>query len=132
MTLRNELGAAAGPYLLTTRDSIGFPRDGDVWVDAVEFATRYAAAERWDAADSHFEAARAMHHRTRSPPWLAHTDHRRAQALLARGRTEDRPRAQALLNRSAAASKALGMTRLSREVEELEESARAYSPGPAA
>src|SRR5919201_152131 len=34
MTLRNELGPLAGAHLVTTRDSIGFPRDGDDWVYA--------------------------------------------------------------------------------------------------
>ena len=45
MTLRNELGPVAGAHLLTTRDSIGFPREGDVWVDAVEFAALHAAGD---------------------------------------------------------------------------------------
>jgi DNA-binding SARP family transcriptional activator len=45
MTLRNELGPEAGAHLVTTRDSIGFPRDGDVQVDALEFAALHAAGD---------------------------------------------------------------------------------------
>jgi DNA-binding SARP family transcriptional activator/tetratricopeptide (TPR) repeat protein len=37
MTLRNELGPAAATHLEATRDAIGLARDGETWVDAVEF-----------------------------------------------------------------------------------------------
>jgi DNA-binding SARP family transcriptional activator len=37
MTLRNELGEAAATHLEATRDAIGLARDGETWVDAVEF-----------------------------------------------------------------------------------------------
>src|SRR6266540_3540382 len=43
MALRNELGPEAAESLVASRDSIGFPRDGDIWVDAVEFAALVAA-----------------------------------------------------------------------------------------
>jgi tetratricopeptide (TPR) repeat protein len=74
---------------------------------------------RWDEAEGHFEAARAMHERMRAPPLGAHTDHEHARMLLARGRPEDRPRADELLKRAAATAASLGMTRLSERVAEL-------------
>jgi DNA-binding SARP family transcriptional activator len=37
LTLRNELGPAGATHLETTRDAIGLCRDGETWVDAVEF-----------------------------------------------------------------------------------------------
>jgi DNA-binding SARP family transcriptional activator/tetratricopeptide (TPR) repeat protein len=78
-----------------------------------------ATAERFDEAERHFDAARAMHEQMRSPPLRAHTDHQHARMLLTRARPEDRVRASELLDRAAASSEALGMTRLSREIEDL-------------
>jgi hypothetical protein len=75
-----------------------------------------ATAERWDEADEHFEAARAMHARLRSPPWAAHTGYEQARMLIARGRAEDRARAGDLLASAGATADALGMTRLSERV----------------
>jgi DNA-binding SARP family transcriptional activator len=49
MALRNELGPEAAQCLVASRDSIGFPRDGEVWVDAVEVAA-LAAAGRCEEA----------------------------------------------------------------------------------
>jgi DNA-binding SARP family transcriptional activator len=94
---------------------------GILYVGSVELYLGELAAtgERWDEADAHFEAARAMHEQMRSPSWFAHTDHRQARMLLTRGRPADRSRARDLVERAAAASSALGMRRLSREVEEL-------------
>jgi hypothetical protein len=94
---------------------------GILYVGSVElFLGQLAAtAERFDEAERHFDAARAMHEQMRSPPLRAHTDHHHARMLLTRARPEDRARARELLDRAAASSEALGMTRLSREVEEL-------------
>jgi tetratricopeptide (TPR) repeat protein len=75
--------------------------------------------QRWDEAERHFESARAMHERMRSPPLGAHTDHEHARMLLARGRPEDRTRAHDLLTRAATTASTLGMTRLSDRVAEL-------------
>jgi DNA-binding SARP family transcriptional activator len=77
------------------------------------------SGERWDDAERHLDAARAMHERMRSPPLAAHTDYRRAKMLLARGRPEDAARARGLLDRAADSARSLGMTRLSRLTEEL-------------
>jgi hypothetical protein len=71
---------------------------------------------RWDEADDHFESARAMHSRLRSPPWHAHTDYEQARVMIARGRVEDRARAHKLLARAGATADALDMTRLSERV----------------
>ena len=37
LTLRNELGPTGARHLAASRDAIGIPRDGETWVDAVEF-----------------------------------------------------------------------------------------------
>ncbi len=94
---------------------------GILYVGSVElFLGQLAAtAERWDEAERHFEAARAMHEQMRSPPMCAHTDHEHARMLLTRARAEDRSRARDLIERATASAGALGMTRLSREIEEL-------------
>jgi AAA ATPase-like protein len=76
-------------------------------------------AERWDQAERHFDAARTMHGRLRSPPLIARTDHQQARMLLARGRAEDRTRARETLERAAASATALGMTRLRQLSDEL-------------
>ncbi len=55
-----------------------------------------ATTERWDDAERHFDAARAMHERLRSPPLTAHTDLGHGRMLVTRGRPEDRARARAL------------------------------------
>lgn len=36
LTLRNELGPDGARHLVATRDEVGLPRDGDVWVDALD------------------------------------------------------------------------------------------------
>jgi DNA-binding SARP family transcriptional activator len=43
LTLRNELGPAGARHLAASRDVVGFPRGGDVWVDALEFEERFEA-----------------------------------------------------------------------------------------
>jgi tetratricopeptide (TPR) repeat protein len=89
---------------------LGIHYGGSVELHLGQLAT---TLERWDEAERHFDAARAMHERMRSPPMRAHTDHQHARFLLKRGRPEDLPRARELLDGAAAAARALGMTRLS-------------------
>jgi DNA-binding NarL/FixJ family response regulator len=67
---------------------------------------------RWTEAEAHFEAAMAMNARQRARPWLAHTRHRFAAMLLARGHPEDRARATALLQQAVDEAAALGMRTL--------------------
>jgi DNA-binding SARP family transcriptional activator len=43
LTLRNELGPAGARHLAASRDAVGFPRGGEVWVDALEFQERLEA-----------------------------------------------------------------------------------------
>jgi predicted ATPase/DNA-binding CsgD family transcriptional regulator len=64
---------------------------------------------RWTEAEAHFEAAMEMNARQSARPWLAHTRHRFAAMLLARGRPEDKPRATALLRQAFDEATALGM-----------------------
>ena len=54
-----------------------------------------------------------MNARQSARPWLAHTRHRFAAMLLARGRPEDKPRATALLRQACNEATALGMRGLS-------------------
>jgi hypothetical protein len=56
--------------------------------------------ERWDDAERHFDAARAMHDRLRSPPLTAHTDLGHGRMLATRGRPEDHARGRGLIDRA--------------------------------
>src|SRR5262249_11056941 len=52
-----------------------------------------ATLERWADAIRHFEAALASNERQHAWPWVAHTQHDYAAALMARGNRDDRARA---------------------------------------
>jgi hypothetical protein len=71
----------------------------------------------WTAAEEHFEAALAMDERLEAWPWLAHTQHEFAAALLARGRAGDRSRADALLAAAAETAARLGMPALQKQID---------------
>ncbi|MEA2444573.1 MAG: eukaryotic-like serine/threonine-protein kinase [Thermoleophilales bacterium] len=45
LTLRQELGPEAAAHIVATRDSVGMPRGGDTWVDAVEFLSLIDAGD---------------------------------------------------------------------------------------
>jgi tetratricopeptide (TPR) repeat protein len=75
--------------------------------------------EDWDAAEEHFEAALAMDQRLAAWPWLAHTQHEFATALLARGELGDRARADGLLAAAAATAQRLGMVSLQQKIRSL-------------
>jgi tetratricopeptide (TPR) repeat protein len=70
----------------------------------------------WTAAETHFETALAMDERMQAWPWLAHTQHEFAAALLARGRAGDRSRAEALLAAAAETAARLGMPALQKQI----------------
>jgi hypothetical protein len=53
-----------------------------------------ATMSRWDEALSHFQAAVQAHERMQALPLLARSRHHYGRALLARGRPDDRRRAQ--------------------------------------
>ena len=53
-----------------------------------------------------------MDEKMKAWPWLAHTRHEYAAMLLARGRPQDRVRAEELRDMSLAAADRLGMGRL--------------------
>jgi predicted ATPase/class 3 adenylate cyclase len=66
----------------------------------------------WPSDELHFRAALAMDEKMKAWPWLAHTRHEYAAMLLARGRPQDRVRAEELRDMSLAAADRLGMGRL--------------------
>ena len=82
-----------------------------------------ATAERWDAAEAYFAAAHGIHARAGARTWTAHTDYDHARMLLTRGRLEERDRALALLPRTKATAKQLGMGALLERASALESSA---------
>jgi tetratricopeptide (TPR) repeat protein len=71
-----------------------------------------ATMSRWEQALSHFEAAIQAHERMQALPLLARSRHHYALALLARGRPDDRQRAQEHLHWADAVAGRLGMRRL--------------------
>ena len=71
-----------------------------------------AAMGDWPSAERHFEGALGLEEKMRAWPWLAHTRHEYAAMLLARGRPQDRVRAEELRDMSLAAADRLGMGRL--------------------
>lgn len=66
----------------------------------------------WPSAERHFEGALGLEEKMKAWPWLAHTRHEYAAMLLARGRPQDRVRAEELRDMSLAAADRLGMGRL--------------------
>jgi len=73
----------------------------------------------WAAADEHFEAALEMDERLQAWPWLAHSQHEFATALLTRGAPGDRVRADDLLAAAAETAQRLGMTALQQKIRSL-------------
>jgi class 3 adenylate cyclase len=67
------------------------------------------AMDDWPSAERHFEAALAMEERMKAWPWLAHTRCEYADMLLARGRQQDRVRAEEFRQMSLAAADRLEM-----------------------
>ncbi|MFQ5343278.1 MAG: hypothetical protein ACE5F6_17195, partial [Anaerolineae bacterium] len=76
-----------------------------------------ATMSRWEEAERHFEDALDMNARMEARPWLAHTQHRYAAMLLARGQAGDRERAVSLLDQALSTAGEFGMQAL---VEKLE------------
>jgi hypothetical protein len=72
--------------------------------------------ERWEMAEEHFEIALAMDERIKALPWLAHTQHQYARALIARARGADFARARELRAASTATAERLGMAALLRRL----------------
>jgi tetratricopeptide (TPR) repeat protein len=82
-----------------------------------------ATMRNWPSAEMHFEAALALDERMKAWPWLAHTRFQYSQALLTRGRREDKTRAQELRSMALAAAERLGMGNLTRRI------ANVHAPG---
>jgi DNA-binding CsgD family transcriptional regulator len=76
-----------------------------------------ATLRRWPEAQRHFESALAFNERQGARPALAHTRHRYASMLLARGDAGDRPLALALLQAAAREAQVLGLAALERRVQ---------------
>jgi DNA-binding NarL/FixJ family response regulator len=81
----------------------------------------------WEEAERHFAEAIAMNARLAAKPWLAHTQYRYAEMLLARSQPGDHERAATLLNEVLAISAELGMSGLKGRVLTLLE--RTSTPG---
>jgi tetratricopeptide (TPR) repeat protein len=73
----------------------------------------------WSAAEEHFEAALGIDERLHAWPWLAHTKHEFALALITRGRTGDRSRAATLLAEAAASAERICMPVLQQAIRAL-------------
>jgi class 3 adenylate cyclase len=69
-------------------------------------------AGRWDESQAHFEVALRFNAEMGARPWLAHTQHRYADMLLARAQPGDRERALELLAGALDIAQGLGMKRL--------------------
>lgn len=78
-----------------------------------------ATAARWEDAFRQLETAVRHNNEMGALPWVAHSKHDHARALLARGAPEDRPVAQQLLDEVRGAYEALGMTIWARRAEQL-------------
>ena len=75
------------------------------------------ALGRFDEAERHFEVALAADTRMGARPWVAETQLQYAALLLERGGSEDRRRAEALLDQACATADELGMAAVTRRAE---------------
>ena len=73
----------------------------------------------WSIAEEHFEAALATDERLEAWPWLAHTQHEFAAALLTHGGRGDRARADSLLAVAVETARRLGMVSLQQKIRSL-------------
>jgi transcriptional regulator with XRE-family HTH domain/tetratricopeptide (TPR) repeat protein len=74
----------------------------------------------WESAEQHFREAIELDARTRAWPWLAHSQFEYANMLLVTNRSQDRERANALLEKSLHAAKDMGMTHLATKIADLQ------------
>ncbi len=80
--------------------------------------TLAAIQERYEQAEGHFATAAEIEERLGAPLFLARTHASWARALIARGRPEDRDRAQTMLEQAEETAAHLGAHQITREVEE--------------
>jgi tetratricopeptide (TPR) repeat protein len=73
----------------------------------------------WAAAEEHFVEALDIDQRLQAWPWLAHSKHQFALALIARSRPGDRGRADTLLAEAAASAERIGMPVLQKQIRAL-------------
>jgi DNA-binding CsgD family transcriptional regulator len=81
----------------------------------------------WEEAQQHFADALEMNARMGAKPWVAHTQYRYAEMLLARSQSGDREEADTRLTAALAISRELGMRSLEERVVALLEHARTHS-----
>lgn len=75
--------------------------------------------EDWDAAEAHFRRSLELSRRLTAPPFICWTQQNHAAMLCARGRDEDRARAESMLAEALTTADALGMSGAAAEVREL-------------
>ena len=80
--------------------------------------TLASTLERYEQAEDHFAAAAEIEQRLGAPLLLARTRASWARALIARGRPEDRDRAQTMLEQTEETAERLGAQGITREVAE--------------
>ncbi|HKE10767.1 MAG TPA: hypothetical protein VKE73_04280, partial [Myxococcota bacterium] len=79
-----------------------------------------ASQNQWDAAIQQLDAAEQVHERAGAEPWSARTRVALARALLGRGRLPDRRRASEKVAAALASARALGLTQIASEAQELD------------
>jgi tetratricopeptide (TPR) repeat protein len=107
-----DAGAASVLYELLLpygdRVAVAYPEIGTGSV-ARYLGILAATMSRWDDAVRHFEDAIAMNARIGARPWLAHSQHRLAAALLAQGGPGAAEKAQLLRSQALTTYRELGM-----------------------
>jgi tetratricopeptide (TPR) repeat protein len=113
-------GAELYGLLLPYAGQSVFMPEGWICFGTVDRALGLLAATigKWETAEAHLEAARALDARLGARAWLARTNLGYARMLLARGWAGDADRARALLADVAGTAHRLGMIALAGRVEE--------------
>jgi DNA-binding SARP family transcriptional activator len=108
--LRHESGADLYPLLTPWADfNAADPHEGIRGSVSRYLGLLAATTEKWDEAARHFDEALEMNERMGARPWLAHTQHDYARALLSRGWAGDRTNAREFLTEAVATYQELGM-----------------------
>jgi DNA-binding CsgD family transcriptional regulator len=125
---------AAWCYARTSRHAGAYLNNTSSCEGAAALALGRIAAGLGDdaAAERHFAAAVAMEERIGSPPFLAHAQLAHAGALLARGGSGDRRRAQQLAHQANATARRLGMPVVAADAEALADEASGVRGGAGA
>jgi len=119
----DEHAAALYPVLLPYAHRLTADSTGPLCSGSFSFPLGQLASVmgRWDDALRHFDDALVAAVEIGSPPWGAYAQYGTAKVLLARGHSEDRQHAGALLAQVLQTADALDMPRLRRRVRKLQE-----------